>query len=59
MPNPSAFEDEMSTEKIKRRKAPDVYQIPAYFIQTENGKIRSEIHKPTNSVWNKQELPEE
>jgi hypothetical protein len=59
MPNPSGFEDEIATEKIKIHKAPDADQIPAYFIKTESRKISSEIHKLTNSIWNKKELPEE
>ena len=32
--------------------------IPCILI-AEDGKIRSEIHKLTTSVWNKEKLPEE
>jgi hypothetical protein len=33
VPNPSAFEDEMANEKIKRRKAPGIDHIPAELIK--------------------------
>jgi hypothetical protein len=59
MPNSSAFEDGIATEKIKRHKAPGVDQIPACFIKTEGRKIRSEIHELINSIWNKKGLSEE
>ena len=45
----------MTTEKLKRHKSPGVDQIPAEWIEA----IRSEIHKLINSIWNKEELPEE
>jgi hypothetical protein len=48
----------MATEKLKRHKSPGVDQIPAELIKAENRTIRSEIHKPINSIWNKEELPE-
>ena len=34
MPNPSASEDEMANEKIKRHSELGANQIPAYFIKT-------------------------
>ena len=45
----------MAIEKLKRHKSPGVDQIPAEMIKA----IRSEIHKLINSIWNKEELPEE
>jgi len=33
--NPSAFEDVMSNEKIKRHKAPGIDHIPADLIKAE------------------------
>jgi len=45
----------MAIEKLKIHKSPGVDQIPAELIKA----IRSEIHKLINSVWNKEELPEE
>jgi hypothetical protein len=49
----------MATEKLKIHKSPGVDQIPAYLIKAASRKIRFEIHKPINSIWNKEELPEE
>jgi len=45
----------MAIEKLKRHRSPGVDKIPAELIKT----IRSEIHKLINSIWNKEELPEE
>ena len=59
MPNPSAFEDEMANGKIKRHKTPGIDHIPADLIKAGGRTIHSEIHKLTNSVWNKEEFPEE
>jgi hypothetical protein len=39
VPNPSASEDEMVTEKIKRHKSPGADQIPTNFIIAGNTKI--------------------
>ena len=35
MPEPSAFEVEMSIEKLKRHKSPSIQQIPTELIITE------------------------
>jgi hypothetical protein len=59
MPNPSAFEDEMTNEKIKRHKAPVIDHIPAEMIKAGGRTIRSEIHKLINFVGNKEEFSEE
>jgi len=45
--------------KKLRHKLPSTDQIPAELIKAEGRAIRSEIHKLINSVWNKEELPEE
>ena len=59
MPEQSVFEVEMAIEKLKRHKSPSIDQIPTEFINAEFITFRSEIHKLTSSVWNKEELPEE
>jgi hypothetical protein len=59
VPEPSAFEDEMAIEKLKRHKSPGIDQIPAELIKAGGRIIRSEIHKLIISIWNKEELPEE
>ena len=59
MSEPIAPDLEMATEKLKRHKSPGIDQIPAELITAGGRTIRSEIHKLTNFVWNKEELPEE
>jgi len=46
----------MAVEKLKRHKSPGTDQIPAEMIK-EGG--RFDIHKLINSIWNKEESPEE
>jgi hypothetical protein len=38
-------------------KSPGIDQIPAELIKAGGRTIGSEIHKLTNSIWNKEELP--
>ena len=59
VPQPSAFEFEMDTEKLKRHKSTGSDQIAAKLIKAGGKTIHSEIHKLTNSISNKEELPEE
>ena len=59
MPDPSAFEVEMAIERLKGHKSPSVDQIPAELIKAESGIFRCETHKLINSIWNKEELPEQ
>jgi hypothetical protein len=49
----------MAIEKLRRHKSPSIDQIPAELIKTGGRRIRSEIHKLINSLWNKEELPEQ
>jgi len=49
----------MAIEKLKRHKSPGIDQIPAELIKEGSRTIRSEILKLINSIWNKEELPEE
>jgi len=44
VPEPSAFEFEMATEKLKSHKSPGTDQIPAEMIKAEGRKICSGIH---------------
>jgi len=57
VPEPSASEVEMATEKLNRHKSPTLNQIPAELIKAGSRTTRSEIHKLINSTWNKEELP--
>ena len=59
MPEPSAFEVELATEKLKSHKSPGTDQIPAELIKAGGRAIHHEIHKLMVSIWNKEELPEE
>jgi sorting nexin-29 len=58
-PDPSAFEVELTVEKLKRHKSPGIDLIPAALIKARGRTIRSKIHKLTTFIWNKEELPEE
>ena len=59
MPEPSAFRVEMAIEKLKGHKSLGIDQIPAELIKTGVITICSEIHKLINSIWNKEELPQD
>jgi len=59
VPELSAFEVEISTEKLKSYKSPGIDQNPAELIEAGGRTIRFEIHKLIISIWNKEELPED
>ena len=59
VPEPSALEVELATEKLKSHKSPGVDQIPAELIKAGGRTIRGAIHKLIIAIWNKEELPEE
>jgi hypothetical protein len=59
VPELSDSEVEMAIEKLKRHKSPGIDQIPAEPIKAGGRTIPSEIHKLINSIWNKEELPEQ
>jgi hypothetical protein len=56
---PSAFEIEIAIEKLNRHKSPGTDQICEELIKAGRRTICSEIHKLINSIWNKEELPED
>jgi hypothetical protein len=45
VPDPSPFEVEIATAKLKKYKSPDSDQIPAELIQAGGETLQSEIHK--------------
>jgi hypothetical protein len=59
VPGPSRLEVEIVIAKLKKYKSPGSDQIPAELIQTGGEILLSEIHKLINSVWNKEELPDQ
>jgi hypothetical protein len=44
---------------VKRYKSPCSDQIPSELIQAGGEILRSKIHKLINSIWNKEELPDQ
>jgi hypothetical protein len=44
---------------LKRYKSPGSDQNPAELIQAGGEILRSKIHKLINSIWNKEELPDQ
>jgi hypothetical protein len=59
VPETSAFEAEMAIEKLKGNIKPGIDQIPAELLRAESRTIFYENHKLSNSIWNKNKLPEE
>jgi hypothetical protein len=60
VPEPSAFEVEMAIEKLKKRhQSPGIFKSQKELIVARGRTSCSEIHKLNNSIWNKEELPEE
>jgi hypothetical protein len=49
----------MPIEKLIRHKSPGIDQIPAELIKPGSRTDRCEIQKHINSIWKKEELPEE
>jgi hypothetical protein len=59
VPGPSGLEVEIAIAKLKKYKSPGSDQIRAELIQAGSEILLSEIHKLINSVWNKEELPDQ
>jgi hypothetical protein len=59
VPGPSCLEVEIAIAKLKKYKSPGSDQILAELIQAGGEILLSGIHKLINSVWNKEELPDQ
>jgi len=59
VPEPSAFEVVLTIEKLQRHRSPGIDYISAELIKAGSRTILCAIHKLINSVWHKEELPEE
>jgi len=59
VPEPSAFEVELAFEELKRHKSPGIDRIQAEWIKAGSRIIYYEIYKLNDSIWNKEEFPEE
>jgi hypothetical protein len=60
VPDPRPLEVEIVIENLKKYKSPGSNGIPAELIQAGGELLLScKIHKLINSVWNKEELPDQ
>ena len=59
VPEPCAFELEMAVKNLRTHKSPGFVLIPAELIKAGGRTIPFEINKLFNSIWNKEDLPEE
>jgi hypothetical protein len=59
VPDPNPFEIEIVIAKFKKYKSPGGDQIRAEQIHTGGEILPSEIHKVINSIWSKEELPDQ
>jgi hypothetical protein len=59
VPGPSCLEVGIAIAKLGEYKSPSSDEIPAILIQAGGETLLCVIHKLVNSVWNKEELPDE
>ena len=56
---PSASEVELAIEKLKSHKSPGIDRIPEELMKAGGRITHYELHKLSNFIWNKEELPKE
>jgi hypothetical protein len=59
VPGPRIIEVEIAIVKFKKYISPGSVEIPAELIQAGDEILPSGIHKLINSVWNKEEMPDQ
>jgi hypothetical protein len=59
VPGPSHLKVEIAIAKLKKYKSPGSDQNPAELIQTGGEILLSAIRELINSIWNKEELPDQ
>jgi alkylated DNA repair dioxygenase AlkB len=59
VPDPSPFEVEIATANLGRYKLQGNDHILTELNQTEGEELWSQIHKLLNSLWSKEELPDQ
>jgi hypothetical protein len=59
VPGPSRLQAEIAIAKLKKYKSPGSDQIPAELIQAGNEMLLAAIHNLINSIWNKEEFPDQ
>jgi hypothetical protein len=57
VPDTMLFEFETAIAKLESYKSSGSNQIPAELIQVGGEILRSNIHTPINSIWNRKKLP--
>jgi len=57
VPEPSAAEVQLATDKLKSHKSPGIDKIPVELIKAGGRTICLEIHKLITSIWKKEKLP--
>jgi hypothetical protein len=59
VPDRSPFFFEIDIAKLKNYKSAGSDQIPVELIQAGGETLQSEINKLINSIWNKEEVPDQ
>jgi hypothetical protein len=59
VPEPYPSKVKIAIAKLKMYKLPGIHQIPAELFQAGGERLFSVINKLINSIWNKEELPEQ
>jgi hypothetical protein len=59
VPGSNRLDIEIAISNLKKYKSPDSDQIPSELIQAGGEILLSVIHKLINSIWNKEELPDQ
>jgi hypothetical protein len=59
IPGPSHPEVQIAIAKLKKNKLPGNDEIPTELIQAGGETLLSAIYKLINSVWNKEQLPDQ
>jgi hypothetical protein len=59
VPGTGYLEVEITFSKLRKYKSPGSDQIPAELIQAGGKIVLSAIHKLVNSIWIKEELPDQ
>jgi hypothetical protein len=59
LPGPSHLEAEIAITKFKKYKSPGSDQIRVERIQAGGERLQSAIHELSNSIWNKEEFPDQ
>jgi hypothetical protein len=59
VPDPSPSEVEIVIATLDKYKSPCSDQIPAEMVQTGGETLQTEVHKLVNSIWGREELPDQ